>query len=211
MVAVTSRISGRDLGSTINDIKNVLNKKLNLPTGVTLEYEGTFKTQQESFLGLLKVLLAASMLVILVMVFEFEKFLIPLSVYLAAILSLFGVVLALWITGITFNISSFMGAIMMVGIVAENSIFLAHYFFVFKKQGLDNRMAAINASVVRSRPIIMTALAAILALMPLAFGFGAGSQMQQPLAIAVIGGFTLSSLLLLFILPVLISAPDRKS
>jgi CzcA family heavy metal efflux pump len=211
MVAVTSRISGRDLGSTVGDIKSLLNKKLILPPGITLEYGGTFRTQQESFQGLLKVLLAASLLVILVLVIEFERFIIPLSIYLVALLSLFGVVLALWITNVSFNISSFMGAIMMVGIVGENSIFLAHYFFIFRKKGMNSHEAAINASVVRSRPIIMTALAAILALMPLALGIGAGSQMQQPLALAVIGGFTISSLLLLFILPVLLSFSSRNT
>ncbi len=209
MVAVTSRISGRDLGGTISDIKNVLSKKLNLPSGVRLEYGGTFQTQQESFQGLLKVLLAASLLVILVLVIEFERFLVPMSIYLVAILSLFGVVSALWVTNVNFNISSFMGAIMMVGIVAENSIFLTHYFFIFQNQGMERHEAVIKASVVRSRPIIMTALAAILALMPLALGIGAGSQMQQPLALAVIGGFTLSSLLLLFILPVLLSISNK--
>ncbi len=99
---------------------------------------------------------------------------------------------------------------MMVGIVAENSIFLTHYFFIFSKRGMERQEAVINASVVRSRPIIMTALAAILALMPLALGIGAGSQMQQPLALAVIGGFTLSSLLLLFILPVLLSISKKR-
>ena len=209
MVAVTSRISGRDLGGTVSDIKSLLNKKLNLPRGVTLEYGGTFKTQQESFQGLLKVLLAASLLVLLVLVIEFDAFLVPLYIYFVAILSLFGVVLALWVTNVNFNISSFMGSIMMVGIVAENSIFLAHYFYIFKNQGMDRHEAVINASVVRSRPIIMTALAAIFALMPLALGIGAGSQMQQPLALAVIGGFTLSSLLLLFILPVLLSISKK--
>ena len=209
MVAVTSRISGRDLGSTISNIKSVLNKNLNLPSGVTLEYGGTFKTQQESFQGLLKVLLMASLLVLLVLVIEFERFLVPLAIYFVAVLSLFGVVLALWVTNVNFNISSFMGAIMMVGIVAENSIFLAHYFFIFQNRGMDRHEAVINASMVRSRPIIMTALAAIFALMPLALGIGAGSQMQQPLALAVIGGFTLSSLLLLFILPVLLSISKK--
>ena len=99
---------------------------------------------------------------------------------------------------------------MMVGIVAENSIFLTHYFFIFKNQGMKRKDAVLNASIVRSRPIIMTALAAIFALSPLALGIGAGSQMQQPLALAVIGGFTLSSVLLLFILPVLLSISGKQ-
>jgi CzcA family heavy metal efflux pump len=205
MVAVTARISGRDLGSTIGAIKNELNKNLVLPQGVSISYGGIYKTQQESFYGLLMVLLAASLLVILVLIIEFESFFLPFTIYLVALLSLFGVFLALWITKISFSITSFMGAIMMVGIVAENSIFLVHYFLKFQKEGMPLKEAIIEAGAVRFRPIIMTALAAILALMPLALGIGAGAQMQQPLAIAVIGGFSLSSLLLLFILPVLIA------
>lgn len=205
MVAVTARISGRDLGSTIGAIKNELNKNLVLPQGVSISYGGIYKTQQESFYGLLMVLLAASLLVILVLIIEFESFFLPFTIYLVALLSLFGVFLALWITNISFSITSFMGAIMMVGIVAENSIFLVHYFIQFQKEGMPLKEAIVEAGAVRFRPIIMTALAAILALMPLALGIGAGAQMQQPLAIAVIGGFSLSSLLLLFILPVLIA------
>lgn len=209
MVAVTARISGRDLGSTIGAIKSELKKELVLPNGVTISYGGIYKTQQESFYGLLMVLLAASLLVILVLIIEFESFFLPLAIYLVALLSLFGVFLALWITDISFNISSFMGAIMMVGIVAENSIFLVHYFLKFQKEGMPLKEAIIEAGAVRFRPIIMTALAAILALMPLALGIGAGAQMQQPLAISVIGGFSLSSLLLLFVLPVLIAKYKR--
>ena len=205
MVAVTARISNRDLGSTIADIQRTLKKNLVLPQGITLQYGGTYETQQKSFLDLLLVLLAASLLVFIVMVIEFESYFVPLAIYFVTILSLFGVFLALWITKVNFNISSFMGAIMIVGIVAENSIFLVHYVHQIRHEGKPMQAALVEAGGIRFRPIIMTALAAILALLPLAIGVGAGAQMQRPLAIAVIGGFSMSSILLLFILPVMLS------
>jgi CzcA family heavy metal efflux pump len=205
MVAVTARISSRDLGSTIADIQSTLKKNLVLPQGISLQYGGTYETQQKSFIGLLMVLLAASLLVFIVLVIEFESYFVPVAIYAVTILSLFGVFLSLWMTNVNFNISSFMGAIMIVGIVAENSIFLVHYVRHFHRAGKPLHVALVEAGGVRFRPIIMTALAAILALLPLAIGIGAGAQMQQPLAIAVIGGFSMSSILLLFILPVMLS------
>jgi multidrug efflux pump subunit AcrB len=141
---------------------------------------------------------------------EFESFRIPVLVYFVTLLSLFGVFFALWVTKVNLNISSFMGAILIVGIVGENSIFLVHFFKKFENSGLPRVEAVVEAGVIRFRPIIMTAIAAICALLPLAVGFGAGAQMQQPLAIAIIGGFSLSSILLLYILPVLLSL-QRKN
>ncbi|MDP4114593.1 MAG: efflux RND transporter permease subunit [Bacteroidota bacterium] len=205
MIAVTARISGRDLGSTVQDVKKELNKNLVAPKEISIQYGGTYETQQESFRDLLLVLLAASLLVLMVLVIEFESFFISVSIFFVALLSLSGVVFALFVTGIAFNISSFMGAIMIVGIVAENSIFLVHYFKKYQTTGLSPQEAILKACHIRTRPIIMTTLAAIFALLPLALGLGAGAQMQQPLAIAVIGGFSISSILLLFILPVLLS------
>lgn len=209
MVAVTARISGRDLGSTVADIQRTLKERLVVPNGVTLQYGGTYETQQESFRGLLLVLFGASLLVITVLTIEFESNFIPAVVYAVTLLSLFGVFAALWITNVNFNITSFMGAIMVVGIVAENSIFIVHYAETLRKNGASHRESLIEAATIRFRPIIMTALAAILALLPLALGIGAGAQMQQPLAIAVIGGFTTSSILLLFVLPVLLVRNER--
>jgi multidrug efflux pump subunit AcrB len=148
------------------------------------------------------VLIMAILLVFSVLVVEFESFRIPLVVLLMSILSLFGVFLLLKLTGVALNISSMMGMVMIVGIVAENSIFVIHYIRKFMTEGSTAQVAVIEAGKIRMRPIIMTTLAAILALLPLAIGIGAGAQMQQPLAIAVIGGFCVSSLLLLFLLPV---------
>lgn len=212
MVAVTARIEGRDLGRTVQDVQKKLEKELILPQGTRLEYGGVYQTQQESFRGLLLVALAAVTLVFIVLLFEFGEFSVPIAIFVVNLLSLFGVFGALWITGVTFNISSFVGIIMIIGIVAENAIFVMHNVKALRTEGLELDAALVRATVMRSRPIVMTTLAAVCALLPLSLGVGGGGQMQQPLAIAVIGGFSLSSLLLFFALPViyrLIKSPLR--
>jgi multidrug efflux pump subunit AcrB len=203
MLPVSARISGRDLGSTIAEIRKNLQSNLVLPQGVTYSFGGLYQSQQESFKSLLFVLLAAFLLVIALMVIEFESFTVPIALFLTNLSSLFGVLLALAVTGITFNISSFVGMIMMVGIVQENGVFVVH--MIQEIGGRDGYTidSIVRACKVRARPILMTTFAAVFALMPLAIGVGAGAQMQQPLAVAVIGGFLLSSLLLLFELPTL--------
>ncbi|HEY3296683.1 MAG TPA: efflux RND transporter permease subunit [bacterium] len=210
VVAVTARVSGRDLGGTIRDIQAKLQSNLVLPKGVTLEYGGVYQTQQESFRGLLIVAAAAILLVFMVLLFEFGEFAVPLSILPITLLALFGSFAALRLTGVTFNISSFVGVIMIVGIVAENAVFVMHTIKQRQAQGDDLDTAIVRASLVRTRPILMTTLAAILALLPLALGLGSGSQMQQPLAIAVIGGFSVSSLLLFFGLPMLYRLSKRS-
>ena len=202
-VAVTARISQRDLGSTIDDIKTKLSRNFRLPKGMTMEFGGVYQTQQESFRGLLLVAIAAFMLVFVVLLFEFGEFAVPLSIFVVNVISLFGVLGALWITRVTFNISSFVGIIMIIGIVAENAIFVIHQVKIFQTSGMDLDEALVQAASRRVRPILMTTLAAVLALLPLSLGIGAGSQMQQPLAIAVIGGFSVSSLILFFGLPLI--------
>ncbi|MFZ1081358.1 MAG: efflux RND transporter permease subunit, partial [Candidatus Kryptoniota bacterium] len=203
MVPVTARISERDLGSTIADIRKVLDKKLVLPQGVTYTFGGLYQAQQESFLGLLIVLIAAALLVITILIYEFEEFAVTAAVFLTNLTSLFGVLLALYITGISFNISSFVGMIVMVGIVQENGVFIIHMVRKLEESGMPPLEALVEGTAMRARPVLMTTFAAVFALLPLALGLGAGAQMQQPLAVAVIGGFTLSSLLLLFQLPTL--------
>jgi multidrug efflux pump subunit AcrB len=202
MLAVTARIEGRDLGRTVEDIKAALALKLTLPKGMTLAYGGVYQTQQESFRGLLFVALVAFMLVFLVLLIEFSEFAVPFSILTINLLSLIGVFGALWITGVSFNISSFVGIIMIIGIVAENAIFVMHRVRELRLQGSTLDDALVQAGQMRARPILMTTLAAVLALLPLSLGIGAGAQMQQPLAIAVIGGFSVSSFFLFFGLPV---------
>ena len=203
VVAVSARIEGRDLGRTIRDIKSELAARLVLPHDVTLEYGGVYQTQQQSFRGLLAVAIAAFLMVFVILLFEFGEFTVPITVLTVCLLSLLGVFAALWLTGTTFNISSFVGLIMIIGIVAENSVFIMNEYKEVRRQGEDLNSALVTACSRRTRPIIMTTLAAVLALLPLAVGIGTGAQMLQPLAIAVIGGFCLSALLLFFVLPVL--------
>lgn len=204
MLAVTARIEGRDLGHTIADIKKKLAYKIVLPQGVTLTYGGLYQTQQESFQGLLAVAISAIALVFLVMLFEFKEFAVPISVLTITILSLQGVFLALFITKTTFNISSFVGIILIIGIVTENAIFVIHALNIVRtKQQLSLEDSLVEACLQRARPILMTTLGAVLAFLPLALAIGSGAQMEQPLAIAIIGGFSVSSLLLFFGLPVL--------
>lgn len=201
-VSVTARLENRDLGSTMKDIQKKV-ATIHLPPGIQLEYGGVYETQQQSFQNLLVVAIIALLLVSLVLLMEFREFSVPVSILFVTLSSLIGVMFALWVTGMTINISSMVGMIMIVGISAENAIFILHEAKRPELARFGTRKALIEAARHRARPITMTTLAAILALAPLAMGYGQGSQMQQPLAIAVIGGFCVVSILLFFLLPML--------
>jgi multidrug efflux pump subunit AcrB len=166
-----------------------------------VEYGGTYREQQKSFRDLEVVLVLAVILIFLVLLFEFRSFMPPLAILSSAILSTSGVFLALLITRTTFNVSSFMGLIMVIGIVAKNGILLLDADEKFRSIGFTAEEAAVQAGRRRLRPIVMTALAAVAGMLPLALALGAGSQMLQPLAIAVIGGILISMVLSLVITP----------
>jgi CzcA family heavy metal efflux pump len=199
-VSVTARLEGRDLGSAIADVQKAV-QQLHVPAGIRVEYAGTYKEQQQSFRDLVVVLLLAVVLVFIVLLFEFRTFAAPLAILASALLSTSGVFLALLITRTTFNIASFMGLIMVVGIVAKNGILLLDADQKFRSLGFSVEEAMIQAGRRRLRPITMTALAAVAGMLPLALALGAGSQMLQPLAIAVIGGVLISMVLSLIITP----------
>jgi multidrug efflux pump subunit AcrB len=199
-VAVTARLEGRDLGSAIAAVQKAVNG-LHLPSSIRVQYGGTYEEQQKSFHDLLFVLALAVVLVFVVLLFEFRTFAAPLAILTSALLSTSGVLLALLITGTTFNISSFMGLIMVIGIVAKNGILLLDADQKYRGQGYSPRDAMLHAGRRRLRPIVMTALAAIAGMLPLALALGSGSQMLQPLAIAVIGGIAVSIVLSLVITP----------
>jgi CzcA family heavy metal efflux pump len=211
MVAVTARIEGADLGGTVSRIQERLGRTIRIPPDQDIAYGGLYREQQTSFRGLLIVLTAAVALVFLVLLFAFESYRVPLVILVIDAMSLLGVLGLLWLTGTPLNVSSFMGMIMIVGIVAENAVFLVFYVEQFRAAGHDLVTALVHAGQVRARPITMTTLAAVLALLPLALGAGAGAQMQKPLAIAVIGGFSLSLPLLLFCLPPLYALGNRSA
>jgi CzcA family heavy metal efflux pump len=199
-VAVTARLEGMNLGDAIQLVKQKVDA-LHVPPSIRIEYGGLYAQQQQSFHDLVLVLASAIVLVFIVLLLEFGGFAAPLAILASALLSTSGVFLALFATGITFNLSSFMGLIMVVGIVAKNGILLLDADQRYRAEGLSPREAMIRAGERRLRPIMMTALAAIAGMIPLALAMGAGSQMLQPLAIAVIGGLLASMVLSLVVTP----------
>ena len=201
-LVVTGRLEGSDLGSAIKRVQSAVNA-LNLAKSIRVEYGGTFQEQQKSFAELSKVLLLALVLVFGVLLAEFRNFSAPVAILTSSILSTAGVVLALLLTHTTFNVASFMGLIMVIGIVAKNGILLLDAEERFLAEGMSPIDAVLQAGRRRLRPILMTALAAITGMLPLAFALGAGSQMLQPLAISVIGGLLISMVLSLAVTPVI--------
>jgi len=200
MISVTSRLSNRDLGSTVKAIKKELRQNLHLPKGYHYAISGDYAKQQQSFHELLMIMILAAMLVLTVMLFLFRDIRIGLIILFIAVLGISGAILALYFTGIPLNVGSYTGLIMIVGIIAENSVFTCRQFLQrFKEHGVKTALQrAISA---RFRPKIMTATAAIAALMPLALAIGTGDDLQQPMAIAVIGGFLAAVPLLQIALP----------
>ncbi len=201
--AVTARLEGRDLGSAMAEIQARLPKEIAIPAGTDIEYGGLYQIQQESFSGLEKVLLMSLLLILIVLVFEFRSFSHPIAILGATVLCTSGSLLALYFTHTTLNISSFMGIIMVIGIVQKNGILMLDSERHYTQQGYELRLAIYHAGRRRLRPILMTALAAIFGMLPLAIGVGSGAQLLQPLAIAVIGGVAISMVLSLIITPVL--------
>jgi CzcA family heavy metal efflux pump len=199
-VTVTARLEGLDLGSGVAAAKRAI-ADLNLPPAIRVEYGGAYQEQQQSFHDLVIVLVLAVLLVFTVLLFEFGGFAAPIAVVASALLSTVGVFLALLVTSTTFNLSSFMGVIMVIGIVAKNGILLLDADQRFRAEGMSAEESMIHAGERRLRPIMMTALATVAGMIPLALGWGAGSQMLQPLAIAVIGGIVASMVLSLVITP----------
>jgi CzcA family heavy metal efflux pump len=199
-VQVTARFEGMSLGEGMQKVQQTV-AELNLPPSIRVDYGGQFQEQQKSFRDLIFVLILAIVLVFTVLLFEFGGFAAPLAVLCSALLSTSGVFVALLLTHTTFNLSSFMGLIMVVGIVAKNGILLLDADQKFRSEGIPAEESMMQAGERRLRPIMMTALATVAGMIPLSLGWGAGSQMLQPLAIAVIGGILASMVLSLIVTP----------
>jgi multidrug efflux pump subunit AcrB len=174
---------------------------LRLPSSIRVEYGGTYQEQQKSFADLLRVLVLALVLLFMVLLFEFRNFSAPLAILASALLSTFGAFVALLVTRTTFNVASFMGMIMVIGIVAKNGILLLDAEHRYRGLGFSAEDSMIQAGRRRLRPIAMTALAAIAGMLPLALAIGSGSQMLQPLAVVVVGGLISSMVLSLIVTP----------
>jgi CzcA family heavy metal efflux pump len=209
-VGVTARLAGRDLGSTIAEIRGRIAREVQLGPGMSVRFGGQYEQQQQSFRNLLYVLIAALVLVSLVVLFAFDDWRAAIATAICAIAVLPGALALLWLCGESLNISSYVGAIMMVGMVAENAMFVINEARHGLREGLDAREAWRRAAQRRLRPVAMTVFATGFALMPLALAVGAGSQLMQPLAIAVIGGFTLSGPIVLLLLPGLYRLMDPR-
>ena len=200
LVVVTANLEGSDLGTAMTKVQETV-AGLHLPATARVVYGGTYEEQQKSFRDLLKVLLMALALVFGVLLAEFRNFPAPVAILTSSVLSISGVIAALGVTRVSFNVASFMGLIMVIGIVAKNGILLLDAEERFRAEGLPAKDAMFHAAQRRLRPIAMTAIAAVCGMLPLAFALGAGSQMLQPLAIAVIGGLAISMVLSLVVTP----------
>ncbi len=210
LVQVTGRFEGVGLGSGMKSVMKTV-AGLQLPSSIRVEYGGLYEEQQKSFRDLLTVFLLALVLLFVVLLFEFRTFSAPVAILVSALLSTFGGFLALLVTQTTFNVASFMGMIMVVGIVAKNGILLLDADQRFRKLGFTPEESLIQAGRRRLRPITMTALATIAGMLPLALAIGSGSQMLQPLAIAVIGGLLSSIVLSLILTPIIHYYLDRRN
>ena len=202
MGVVTARLNNRDLGSVMADIRKELSK-INLPSSYQIEYGGSYAEQQQSFKELLMILILGGLLVFTIVLFMFRNLLISFIVLFVGVLGISGSVLALYLTHTPLNVGSYTGIIMIIGILGENAIFTIQKYF-YKAENNTAKKAIIGTISERLRPNLMTIIAAVVALTPLALGIGSGAQMHQPLAIAVIGGFIIALPLLLIILPTLI-------
>jgi len=209
MGVITARLENSDLGTVIPAIQKNIAEKISMPQGYHVEYGGAYAEQQQSFKELLIILITSSLLVFGVILFLFKQFRIALLILVIAVLGIGGSFLALFITHTPLNVGSYTGLIMIVGIIGENAIFT---FLQFKESALEKSVdeAIIYSISTRLRPKLMTAFGAIIALMPLALGIGAGAQLHQPLAIAVIGGFLVALPLLLIVLPSMLRIVYRK-
>jgi CzcA family heavy metal efflux pump len=208
-VAVTARLEGQDLGTAIREIQSQLAQKVRLPAGMTIEYGGLYKEQQGAFRELLAALALAIALVFLVLVIEFRSFAHPAAIVCGAVLALSGSLFALLLAGTTLNVVSMMGLIMVVGIVSKNGILMLDTVEDHLAAGEDLVTALRRSGRRRFRPVLMTSLAAMLGMLPLAVTLGSGSELLQPLAICVIGGLAFALLLSLVVTPVVYAALRR--
>jgi cobalt-zinc-cadmium resistance protein CzcA len=209
MVAVTARLNNRDLGSTLKEIREKVKSRITLPPGYQIVYGGAYAEQQQAFKELLSILISAVMLVFIVILFLFRSIKVSIGIMAIAVLGISGSVLALFVTSMPLNVGSYTGIIMIVGIIGENAIFTYQQYLEGRKNRLDRDDALVDAISKRLRPNLMTALGAISALAPLALGMGAGAQMHQPLAVAIIGGFVVALPLLLVVLPTILRIIEK--
>lgn len=206
---ITARLNNRDLGSTLVDIQAAIQSKINLPSGLHIEYGGAYKDQQQAFRELMLILILASLLVFAVILFLFRKIKVALLLIFLVLLAPAGSGILLYLLHVPLNVGSYVGIIMIIGIVGEASIFTYLQFMEERKKGTPVTDSIVYTISVRLRPKLMTALSAIIAMLPLAIGMGAGAQMHQSLAISVIGGLVFALPVLLIALPTFLKMIEK--
>jgi HAE1 family hydrophobic/amphiphilic exporter-1 len=202
IITVSSTVSGTTLDKAVAGINKEL-AKIDMPSDVTTKIAGSFKDQQESFADLGLLMLIIILLVFVVMASQFESVTYPFIIMFSVPFGISGVILALWITGSTFNVMTFVGLIMLVGIVVKNGIVMVDYINLNRERGSGIIRAVVTGGKSRLRPVLMTSLTAILGMLPLAISRGQGSEMWKPMAVTVIGGLSVSTLLTLVVVPVI--------
>jgi HAE1 family hydrophobic/amphiphilic exporter-1 len=207
VVNVTANLSGRDLGSVMEDIRAKL-AGIDLPQGYSIEYGGQYEEMMDAFGNLGLALLLAVALVYLVMVAQFESLIYPFIIMFSVPVTIIGVTLSLLLSGRPFSVPAFIGVILLAGIVVRNAIVLVDYINVLRRRGMERDEAILKAGPTRLRPILMTALTAILAMFPMALGIGAGAEGQAPLATVVVGGLAFSTVITLVLVPVIYTIMD---
>ncbi|HQV33016.1 MAG TPA: efflux RND transporter permease subunit, partial [Calditrichia bacterium] len=208
VVNVSAQLSGRDLGSVMKDVRATL-QRMSLPPGITLRIGGASESQRQAFYQLLLILGFGTLMVFAILLFEFKSFKTAAIVMTGTLLSISGVFLLLWITGIPLDISAFMGMIMIIGVVVNNGILVIDYTEYYRRTSPDTAEALLAAVKVRLRPVLMTTLSTIIGFLPLALALGEGGEMLQPLAVSMIGGMSFSLLLSLVVIPVLYYTAHR--
>lgn len=204
IVSVNMALSGAAMSQVVAGIQEIL-AQTDIPEDITIEIGGTVEDQQESFSDMLTLLVLIIILVYIVMATQFESFKMPFIILFSLPFAFTGVFLALWLTNTPLSVIALIGAIMLVGIVVKNGIVMVDFTNLLRERGLSVNQAVVNAGRSRLRPVLMTTLTTVLGMMPLAMGFGEGSEMWQPMGIAVIGGLTFSTILTLIVVPVMYS------
>lgn len=208
-VTIAGDIFGRDLNSVMTDIEDRIDQSLALPDGYRIIYGGTAEMMQDTFSDLTKVALLAIALVYMILASQFESLLYPFIIMFTLPFTIIGVALGLLVANETLNIVSFIGVIMLVGIVVNNAIVLIDYINRLKKEGLETHEAIVQGASARLRPIIMTTLTTVLAMIPMSLGLGNGGEMIAPLGVAIIGGLTVATFITLLLIPIIYAVFDR--
>jgi len=212
ILTVTANIAGRDLGSVVGDIKTRLaSLEQELPAGYFYEFGGAYQQMNDAFLVLAGVFALAVLLIYMVMASQFESFLHPFVIMFTIPLALIGVVLILLLTSQSVNLMVGVGFILLAGIAVANGIVMIDYMNQLKRRGVERREAIIQGAVTRLRPVLLTALATILGMIPMALSHSMGSEMRAPMAITVIGGLTATTFMTLFVIPIIYSLFERVS